>query len=134
MRLPIAFSLAFLGGLALLGGVTGCGGSGGGGDGDGGTGGGGGGGGGGGIDPPPIARDHTQILLKDRYGLPIRVGTKEPWSPRETCGACHDVDAIANGYHFQQGRTTAAGQVQTKDDFFNDGRAFLKSDGMYGKW
>jgi hypothetical protein len=129
MRAHLAFSLALLGGAALLGGVTGCGGSSGGGGDDGG-----GGGGGGGIDPPPVVRDHTQIVLKDRYGVTIQVGSKEPWSPRETCGACHDYDAIANGYHFQQGRTTASGVVQTKDDFFDDGRAFLKSDGMYGKW
>ena len=48
--------------------------------------------------------------------------------------ACHDVDAISNGYHFQQGRTDADGLVQATDDFFGDGRDWLKSPGMYGKW
>ena len=44
------------------------------------------------------------------------------------------MDAIANGYHFQQGRTDASGAVVTKDDYFADGRGWLKSAGMYGKW
>lgn len=95
-------------------------------------------GGGGGDDgaPPPVVpvANHDQIVLRDRLGTAIRLGSKEPYSPRETCGPCHDVTAIANGYHFQQGRTTATGAIQTKDDFYADGRAFLKSDGMYGKW
>lgn len=94
----------------------------------------GGGGGGGSNLPPPPAGDHTAIVLRDRHGDPIALGSTEPYSPRETCGACHDVDAIANGYHFQQGRTTATATVQTHDDFFGDGRDWLRSDGMYGKW
>jgi len=98
-------------------------------------GGGGGGGDGDGAAPPvvPVA-NHEQIVLRDRFGTAIQLGSKEPYSPRETCGACHDVTAIANGYHFQQGRTTVTGAIQTKDDFYDDGRSFLKSDGMYGKW
>jgi hypothetical protein len=79
-------------------------------------------------------RDHTNILLKDHQGNAIQLTSTEPYSPRETCGACHDVDEIANGYHFQQGRTDATGAVVMKDDFFSDGRTWLKSAGMYGKW
>lgn len=96
--------------------------------------GGGGGGGGGEVVPPPVSGDHTAIVLRDRLGQPIQLGSKEPYSPRETCGGCHDVDAMANAYHFQQGRTTAAGTVQTKSDFYGDNRPWLGSDGMYGKW
>ncbi|MCC7140147.1 MAG: hypothetical protein IT460_17130 [Planctomycetes bacterium] len=99
------------------------------------TGCGGGGGGGGGPDvPAPATGDHTAIVLRDRLGQPIALGSKEPYSPRETCGGCHDVDAMANAYHFQQGRTTAAGTIQTKSDFYGDNRPWLGSDGMYGKW
>ena len=87
----------------------------------------------GGGDPDPVA-DHTNIVLKDRFGNPLTADSTEPYSPRQTCGTCHDVDAIANGYHFQQGRTDAFGDIQTKDDFFADGRPWLKSPGMYGKW
>lgn len=86
----------------------------------------------GGTDEP--AMDHTNIVLKDRLGDPLTVDSTEPYSPRQTCGTCHDVDAISNGYHFQQGRTDANGAVQTTPDFFGDGRNWLLSDGMYGKW
>jgi len=78
--------------------------------------------------------DHTNIALRDHYGDAIMAGSDLPYSPRETCGVCHDIDEMANGYHFQQGRTNEHGTVQMKDDFFNDGRGWLKSDGMYGKW
>ena len=86
--------------------------------------------------PPPSGptMDHTNIVLKDRSGAALTPTSTEPYSPRQTCGACHDVDSIANGYHFQQGRTDALGNIQTADDFFNDGRDWHKSDGMYGKW
>jgi hypothetical protein len=79
-------------------------------------------------------RDHTNIVLKDRLGNAIQLNSTEPYSPRQTCGTCHDVDEIANGYHFQQGRTDDNGIVPMKDDFNGDGRTWLKSDGMYGKW
>ena len=78
--------------------------------------------------------DHTNILLKDRFGNNITVASTEPFSPRETCGECHDIDAIHNGYHFQQGRTNAAGTVHMTSDFFGDDRPWLQSNGMYGKW
>ena len=84
--------------------------------------------------PPGPAMDHTNIVLKDRMGNPLTVDSTEPYSPRQTCGTCHDVDSIANGYHFTQGRTDDAGTMQMKDDFFSDGRDWLKSDGMFGKW
>lgn len=84
-------------------------------------------------DPGP-AMDHSNIVLKDRFGAPLTVASAEPYSPRKTCGACHDVDLIANGYHFQQGRTDASGAIHMANNFFGDGRTWLKSDGMYGKW
>jgi hypothetical protein len=77
---------------------------------------------------------HPDVVLRDRLGAALPPGSTDPYSPRQTCGACHDVDEAANGYHFQQGRTDAAGDVVTKDNFFNDGRTFLRSAGMYGKW
>ncbi|MFV1959126.1 MAG: hypothetical protein ACC662_06895 [Planctomycetota bacterium] len=87
---------------------------------------------GGGVHPP--APGHESIVLRDRMGDPLQAASTEPYSPRKTCGVCHDVDAIANGYHFQQGRTDALGAIQMKPDFFGDGRFFIHSDGMYGKW
>ncbi len=35
----------------------------------------------------------------------------QPYSTRQTCGACHDYDKITKGYHFQQGWD------RIKDDF-----------------
>jgi hypothetical protein len=96
--------------------ITGC--SGGGGD-DSGTG---------------VAGEHAAVVLRDTLGNPISMGSNTPYSPRHTCGACHDVDSIANGYHFQQGRTDAVGNVVCQDDYFGDGRTFIRSAGMYGKW
>jgi hypothetical protein len=78
--------------------------------------------------------DHTNIVLLDRLGNAIPVGSTEPYSPRQTCGACHDVDQISNAYHFQQGRTDVNGNIIMQDDYFGDNRPWLKSPGMYGKW
>ncbi len=81
-----------------------------------------------------VAQNHSNIVLRDQLGVPLTSNSTAPYSPRQTCGECHDIDEIANGYHFQQGRTDAHGNVQVKDDFNNDSRDWLKSDGMYGKW
>jgi hypothetical protein len=78
--------------------------------------------------------DHTNIVLRDFAGEPLLADSTVPYSPRQTCGACHDVDHISNGYHFQQGRADDGGAVICKDDYFEDGRDYLKSAGMYGKW
>lgn len=115
MNLQTSHGAALCAGLALLGATSGCNGS------DAST-----------VSSPAVF--HGQIVLRDRLGLPLTATSTEPYSPRATCGECHDVDAIANGYHFQQGRTDAHGVVVAKDDYFQDGRTWLKSPGMYGKW
>jgi hypothetical protein len=51
----------------------------------------------------------------------------QPYSSRQTCGACHNYDEITKGYHFQQGWD------RIKDDF-NQERPWLLSDGMMGKF
>lgn len=51
----------------------------------------------------------------------------QPYSPRQTCGACHNYDEITKGYHFQQGWD------RIKDDF-NPKRPWVLSDGMLGKF
>ena len=77
---------------------------------------------------------HRNVVLRDFQGNAITVGSRTPYSPRQTCGPCHDIDEIANGYHFQQGRTDLTGNIVTRDDYFGDGRDFIRSAGMYGKW
>ena len=43
-----------------------------------------------------------RITLYDAAGDPIRPGDEpaRPYSPRATCGRCHDYEAIASGWHF----------------------------------
>lgn len=36
----------------------------------------------------------------------------KPYSPRQTCGRCHDYDKITQGYHFQQGKGEPADSLQ----------------------
>lgn len=91
---------------------------------------------------PPIPEAHDAIVLLDRLGNQLTLESTEPYSSRKTCGRCHDIDAITNAYHFQQGRTSeefpsaGLGESPTalRDDYFDDGRFWLKSAGMYGKW
>jgi len=79
---------------------------------------------------------HRPIPLKDQLGHPITLGSTSGYSGRETCGAtdCHDVARIANGTVFQQGRTDSDRNIVMGDDFFSDGRWWIRSAGMHGRW
>lgn len=50
----------------------------------------------------------------------------QPYSPRQTCGKCHDYDKITAGYHFQQG-------WEVISDTFSAKTPWALSDGMMGK-
>ncbi len=78
--------------------------------------------------------NHDNVVLKDYLGQELALGSSSPYSPRQTCGECHDFEQAEHGYHFQQGRADENGNVIAKDDFFADGRDFIKTNGMYGKW
>ena len=84
--------------------------------------------------PATTSSSHLNVVLLDHAGQPLAPGSIEPYSPRQTCGGCHDVDKLANGYHFQQGRTDEAGNIIVAADYFGDGRSYIHSPGMYGKW
>ena len=73
------------------------------------------------------------IVLKGYDGKELAVDSQEPYSPRQTCGECHDYDQITNGYHFQQGRTDGDGHIVMSDDY-NAKKPWIKSAGMFGKW
>jgi hypothetical protein len=75
---------------------------------------------------------HEKIILKGFDGSPLTVESKIPYSPRKTCGTCHDYDRITKGYHFQQGRTDASGNIVISDTF-NPQNPWNLSSGMYGK-
>ncbi len=81
---------------------------------------------------PAIAKIRTcgPIYLRDADGRVINPLTGEnadqPFSTRQTCGACHDYERITSGYHFQQGWD------RIRDDFSKE-KPWVLSDGMMGK-
>ena len=75
---------------------------------------------------------HNKIVLRGFDGNPLTLESKAPYSPKKTCGICHDYARITNGYHFQQGRTDGEGKIVI-DDFFDPKYPWNLSSGMYGK-
>ena len=60
---------------------------------------------------------HEKIVLRGFDGSPLTIDGKAPYSPRKTCGPCHNYEQITKGYHFQQGRTDKTGKVAISDSF-----------------
>jgi hypothetical protein len=75
---------------------------------------------------------HEKIVLRGFDAEPLTVDSKAPYSPRKTCGACHDYDQITKGYHFQQGRTDGTGKIIVSETF-DSKYPWNLSSGMYGK-
>ncbi len=76
---------------------------------------------------------HREIILKGPDGSSLAPGSKMPYSPKKTCGVCHDYEHITNGYHFQQGRTDGTGKIVVSDAF-DPKFPWNLSSGMYGKY
>jgi len=73
---------------------------------------------------------HPAVELLDYAGKPVDPDSQnpKPYSPRQTCGACHDYETISKGYHFQMGAE------KISDDFGKKiGKPWILSDGMSGK-
>ena len=87
------------------------------------------------LSPNPIPSQnsfHEKIILKGTDGNPLTLESNIPYSPKKTCGGCHDYKQITNGYHFQQGRTDGTGKIVISDTF--DSKVpWNLSSGMYGK-
>ena len=83
---------------------------------------------------PPKSSQSTSVCppfhLLDEEGQIINPITKgnidKPYSPRKTCGKCHDYRKITQGFHFQQG----AGEKPTADQSLRC--AWVTSPGNYG--
>jgi hypothetical protein len=75
---------------------------------------------------------HEKIPIRGFDGQVLTAESKEPYSPKRTCGPCHDYRRITNGYHFQQGRTDAAGTIVISDQY-DSKFSWNLSAGMYGK-
>ena len=76
---------------------------------------------------------HKKIILKGSDGNPLTPESNAPYSPRKTCGVCHDYEQITNGYHFQQGRTDGVGKIAIRDTF-DPKYPWNLSSGMYGRF
>ena len=75
---------------------------------------------------------HEKVILRGLDGTPLTPDSKTPYSPRKTCGACHDYERITRGYHFQQGRTDGTGRIVVSDEF-DPKSPWNRSAGAYGK-
>jgi len=70
---------------------------------------------------------HSSVVLKDYQGKNVE-SSKLPVSYIASCGSCHDIDYINQGYHFQMGReaTLSAGAYKTfRMKYADGGNAFL---------
>ena len=54
------------------------------------------------------------------------INADKPYSPKQTCGKCHDYDKITEGYHFQQGKDEISSET------FNERYQWVSSPGNYG--
>jgi dTDP-4-dehydrorhamnose 3,5-epimerase-like enzyme len=101
---------------------------------------------------------HEAVTLKDAAGNAIQGGSSTPYSPKQTCGGCHDYESdpviiskhqrfadgttesynviapkhgVTKGFHFQQGRDVPWGDTQRN---FYKVPGFTSSPGMWGKY
>ena len=96
-----------------------------------------------GADPADAAKTTTQeqnprlagdvcppFLLRDEVGNVINPVTgenaDEPYSPRQTCGGCHDYEKITQGSHFQQGAD------EQRPGLLGDRCQWVSTPGNYG--
>lgn len=78
-----------------------------------------------GICPPHNLLDEQGNVINPLKGINPTV----PYSPKKTCGKCHDYDKITEAYHFQQGK----GEKMTRD--FEETYPWCTSPGQYGgRW
>lgn len=81
--------------------------------------------------PIPMSNGHVDIFLRNYQGKALDIfRDTDPYSPRQTCGYCHDYDTVNHGYHFQQGA-----EFLDDDYGINHGTfPWVLSPGMTGKW
>ena len=53
-----------------------------------------------GVCPPFFLYDEDGNVINPAIGI----NADKPYSPRQTCGKCHDYNKISEGFHFQQGK------------------------------
>jgi multidrug transporter EmrE-like cation transporter/nitrate/TMAO reductase-like tetraheme cytochrome c subunit len=75
-----------------------------------------------GVCPPFNLYDEEGNLIDPVNGI----NADKPYSPRQTCGKCHDYDKITEGFHFQQGKDEQATGT------FADRYQWASTPGNYG--
>lgn len=75
-----------------------------------------------GVCPPFYLLDEEGNIIDPVKG----VNADKPYSPKQTCGKCHDYDKITQGFHFQQG----ADEKPTQDQ--SDRCQWASTPGNYG--
>ena len=75
-----------------------------------------------GVCPPFHLRDEQGAIINPVAGE----NTDRPYSPRQTCGACHDYDLITQGFHFTMG----AGEAPTET--MRNRYQWASTPGFYG--
>lgn len=75
------------------------------------------------------AQAHDEVWLRNERGdrITVTLNNQDPYSPKKTCGACHNYAAITSGYHFQQG-------FDKMKDGYDRARPWILSPGMFGNW
>ena len=63
-----------------------------------------------GVCPPFALRDEQGRVINPVSGE----NADQPYSPKQTCGACHDYDKITQGYHFTQGAGESPTEAQAE--------------------
>ena len=53
-----------------------------------------------GVCPPFFLYDEKGNIIDPVH----EINSDKPYSPKQTCGRCHDYNKITEGFHFQQGR------------------------------
>ncbi|MBI5558511.1 MAG: cytochrome C [Deltaproteobacteria bacterium] len=83
---------------------------------------------------------HTDpIVLKDADGAALAPGSTAAYSAKQTCGTCHDYNAIErHSYHAQLGANQHFGFNPYKNGTWNaeaaNGKPWVSSPGHVGKW
>ena len=75
-----------------------------------------------GVCPPFYLYDEDGNVIDPVKGI----NAEKPYSPKQTCGKCHDYDKITQGFHFQQGKDEMASGV------FAERYQWVSSPGLYG--
>ncbi len=61
-----------------------------------------------GVCPPFFLKDEAGNIIDPVHNL----NADQPYSPKQTCGACHDYQKITEGFHFTQGKGESPTEAQ----------------------